>query len=59
MFMLTAVVLEAISAGSARKFSSGLSFQHKCDHVGWYPTAKQIRVSGIREQGELYGHRYL
>ena len=49
------MVLETEIAAAARQFRPGLCLHHQRHHVGWHPASQQVRVSGIREKGELYG----
>ena len=46
---------KAVIARSTREFSPRVRFHYQRDYVGRDPADEQIRVSGIREDGELYG----
>ena len=51
--------LETVIAGAARQLRSWLGLHDQSNHIGRHPAGKQVRVSRIREQGELHRRRHL
>jgi hypothetical protein len=58
-FSRTPGMLEAVIAGAACQLSPWLRLYDQRNHIGRYPTGKQVGVSGVRKQGDLHSRRHL
>jgi hypothetical protein len=53
-FLRSPIVLETVTAGAARQLRPWLRLHGQRHHIHRHPASKQVRVSGIREEGQLH-----